>query len=131
MNMRSDITAESHPGCGEPNQVASQLQDALPGEAAEEIAQLFKTLGDPTRVRLLGALLVAGELCVNDLSKATDTAESTVSQSLRVLRAASIVKARRDGRLMYYRIADSHVRLLLDLTSEHIAHETTDGAGPS
>lgn len=120
-----------HDGCSSPEQVAAELETTLPGDSVEEIAQLFKVLGDPTRVRLLGALLVAGELCVNDLAQATDTGDSTVSQALRVLRSSGVVKARRDGRLMHYRIADSHVRLLLDLTREHIAHETTDGAGPS
>jgi DNA-binding transcriptional ArsR family regulator len=84
---------------------------------------MFKLLGDQTRSRLLFALLEAGELCVCDLAAATGTQEATVSQSLRMLRASGVVTGRREGRLVFYRLADAHVRMLLDLTREHIAHE--------
>lgn len=91
-------------------------------------AALFKLLGDPTRVRLLYALLEAGELCVCDLAASTGTAETTVSQSLRMLRASGVVTGRRQGRLVFYRLADSHVRMLLDLTREHLGHDSTAAA---
>ena len=104
--------------------VAWALTDQLVRGAA-----LFRLLGDPTRVRLLYALLEAGELCVCDLAAATGTAETTVSQSLRMLRASGVVTGRRQGRLVFYRLADAHVRLLLDLAREHLGHQPA--AGPA
>lgn len=75
---------------------------------------------------MLYALLDAGELCVCDLAAATGTLDVTVSQALRLLRAAGVVTGRRSGRLVYYRLADAHVRMLLELTHQHVGHD--DGA---
>ncbi len=86
------------------------------------LAALFRLLGDATRARLLYALLEAGELCVCDLSAATGTPETNVSHALRLLRTAGIVKARRAGRMMHYSLHDAHVRMLLDLSREHLRH---------
>ena len=71
---------------------------------------------------LLYALLEAGELCVCDLSAATGTPETNVSHALRLLRTAGIVKARRAGRKMHYSLDDAHVRMLLDVSREHLRH---------
>jgi ArsR family transcriptional regulator, lead/cadmium/zinc/bismuth-responsive transcriptional repressor len=86
------------------------------------VASMFKLLGDPTRARILYALLEAGELCVCDIAAATDTAESTVSAALRLLRTARVATGRRDGRMVYYRLADDHVRSLLELSRDHANH---------
>jgi len=86
------------------------------------LTQLFRLLGDATRTRLLYALLEAGELCVCDLSAATATPETNVSHALRLLRTAGIVKARRDGRMIFYSLEDAHVRMLLDVSREHLRH---------
>jgi DNA-binding transcriptional ArsR family regulator len=94
----------------------------LPAEELDELTQLFKLLGDATRARLLYALLEAGELCVCDLSAATGTPETNVSHALRLLRTAGIVKARRDGRMIFYSLDDAHMRLLLDVSREHLRH---------
>ena len=94
----------------------------LPDDELDGLTQLFRLLGDATRARLLYALLEAGELCVCDLSAATGTPETNVSHALRLLRTAGIVKARRDGRMMFYSLDDSHVRMLLDLSREHLRH---------
>ena len=94
----------------------------LPGEELEQLTQLFRLLGDPTRARLLYALLEAGELCVCDISAATGTPETNVSHALRLLRTAGIVKARRDGRMMFYSLDDAHVRMLLAVSREHLRH---------
>jgi DNA-binding transcriptional ArsR family regulator len=93
------------------------------------VTAVFRLLGDPTRSRLLYALLEASELCVCDLAAATGILEATVSQSLRQLRASQVVASRRDGRLVYYRLADDHVRMLLELTREHITHESSTTPG--
>jgi DNA-binding transcriptional ArsR family regulator len=74
-------------------------------------------------VRLLYALLEAGELCVCDLAATIDATVTTVSQALRLLRTAGVVGSRRDGRTLHYRLDDAHVRMLLDLTREHLRHE--------
>lgn len=87
------------------------------------LAALFKLLGDPRRARILCALLEAGELCVCDLAASVDVPEAAVSQALRLLRTAGVVTNRRAGRMVYYRLADAHVRLLLDVSREHTRHE--------
>ena len=95
------------------------------GEAGR-LADLFKLLGDPNRCRILYALLEAGELCVCDLAETVDVPESSVSHALRLLRTAGVVRNRRDGRMIYYSLDDSHVRLLLDLSLEHLRHERSE-----
>lgn len=100
------------------------VRDTLPSpEAVEQLAVVFGLLSDPSRVRLLSVLLEAGELCVCDLAAACGSSESSVSHALRLLRANRVVRVRRSGRRAYYSLADSHVRLLLDVALEHIAHE--------
>jgi DNA-binding transcriptional ArsR family regulator len=91
-------------------------------EDVVELADIFGLLSDPGRLRLLISLLEAGELCVCDLAAATDLNESAVSHALRLLRAHRVVQVRRAGRMSYYRLADSHVRLLLDLGLQHTGH---------
>ena len=113
--------------CVHPDRVRMVREAAPREEALTRVTGLFKLLGDPTRSRLLYALLEAGEMCVCDLAAATDTAEATVSQALRLLRTAGVVAGRREGRNVFYRLSDAHVRLLLDVTREHALHET-DGA---
>jgi DNA-binding transcriptional ArsR family regulator len=80
-------------------------------------------VSDPNRVRILSALLEAGELCVCDVAETVGMTDSSVSHALRLLRTAGVVRNRRDGRTIYYSLADSHVRLLLDLSLEHLRHE--------
>ena len=106
----------------DPERVAATRERLIDFDEAEVLADGFKLLGEPNRVRILFALLEAGELCVCDLAATVDAAESTVSQALRLLRAAGIVRNRRDGRMIYYRLDDAHVRMLLDLSREHLAH---------
>jgi ArsR family transcriptional regulator, lead/cadmium/zinc/bismuth-responsive transcriptional repressor len=92
-------------------------------EEAHELADGFKLLGEPTRVRILYALLEAGELNVGELAETVGATETTVSHAMRLLRAAGIVRNRRDGRSIFYRLDDDHVRQLLDLSREHLAHQ--------
>jgi DNA-binding transcriptional ArsR family regulator len=80
-------------------------------------ADVFGLLADPGRLRVLVALL-DGEMCVRDLA-----AVAAVSHHLRLLRAHRVVQVRRAGRMAYYRIADAHVRMLLDVTLAHTGHE--------
>jgi DNA-binding transcriptional ArsR family regulator len=97
---------------------------ALPdAAAASDLAALFGALGDPTRVRLLAAL-AAGDLCVCDLAAVLGMTQSAVSHQLRLLRALGLVRARREGKLVWYALDDDHVRDLLAVGAEHIGHRS-------
>lgn len=99
------------------------LRAAMPPERdVAEFADVLALLGDPTRLRLLAALLEAGEMCVCDLAAATGQSESTVSHALRLLRAHRIVSVRRASRMAFYRLDDGHVRMLLDVGLAHTGH---------
>jgi DNA-binding transcriptional ArsR family regulator len=91
-------------------------------EEAADLADLFRLLGDATRVRILFALLDAGELRVRDIAAVVDVSETRVSQALRLLRGAGVVRNRRDGRAIFYRLDDAHVRMILDVSWAHVAH---------
>lgn len=110
----------------DPDRVAATRERLIGLDEAEALADGFKLLGEPNRVRILYALLEAGELCVCDLAATVDVSETTVSHAMRLLKAAGIVRNRRDGRMIYYRLDDAHVRMLLDLSREHLAH--SDGS---
>ena len=84
---------------------------------------VFGVLADPNRLRILLALLHAGELCVGDLAATTGMSESATSHALRLLRAHRAVKVRREGRLAYYSLLDSHVRDLLSVAIDHLRHD--------
>jgi DNA-binding transcriptional ArsR family regulator len=96
---------------------------------ANQLADQFKLLGDPTRVRILFALLDTDERCVTDIAETVGMPESSVSHALRLLRTAGIVRNRRQGRLVYYALADAHVRLVLELSLEHLRHDTGPAGG--
>jgi ArsR family transcriptional regulator, lead/cadmium/zinc/bismuth-responsive transcriptional repressor len=106
----------------DPVRVADTRRRLLDVDEAEQLGGLFRLLGDRNRVRILFALAEAGELCVCDLAAAVDVAEPAVSQALRLLRTAGVVRSRRDGRTVWYRLDDEHVRLLLDLSRTHLSH---------
>ena len=88
-------------------------------EEYTRLAALLKLFGDPTRVRLLHALELH-ELCVCDLAALLGVTKSAVSHQLKMLRLSNLVRARREGQVVYYSLADDHVRAILDLGFEHI-----------
>ncbi len=96
-------------------------------DVAVDLAEMFRLLGDPTRVRILFALLEAGELRVCDIAEVVETSDTKVSQAMRLLRNAGIVRNRRDGRHIHYRLDDDHVRQLLDLSRTHLSHRSEAG----
>src|ERR1700680_591294 len=97
------------------------VRQAMPVEEdVMEAADVFALLGDPGRLRLLVALLEGGEMCVCDLAAAAGMSESSASHAVRWLRAHRIVSSpRRQGRMMFYRLEDAHVRMLLDVALTH------------
>jgi ArsR family transcriptional regulator len=85
----------------------------------EALAETFRVLGDPTRVRILDALS-AGELCVCDIAALVGTSESAASHQLRLLRGMRLVRPRRAGRLVYYAVDDQHILELLKQAATHV-----------
>lgn len=83
------------------------------------LAELFKVFGDPTRIRILYALS-AGELCVCDIATVLNMSQSAISHQLRVLKQIHLVKFRREGKTVYYSLADSHVETILNQGLEHV-----------
>ncbi|HSZ46932.1 MAG TPA: metalloregulator ArsR/SmtB family transcription factor [Streptosporangiaceae bacterium] len=126
MSDRSDVAAaaEAYPARVVDRELVEAVQQAMPAdEAVEQAADVFALLGDPNRVRLLVALLEGGEMCVCDLAAVAGMSESAASHAVRWLRAHRIVSSpRREGRMMYYRLDDAHVRELLGLALTHAQH---------
>jgi DNA-binding transcriptional ArsR family regulator len=92
-------------------------------ELAARAAELFRLLGDPTRIRILQILDTAGELCVHEIAEAVDAPETKVSQALRLLRTAHVVRNRRAGRHIHYRLDDDHVGDLLRIAIDHLVED--------
>lgn len=90
-----------------------------PDEQLYDLAELFKIFGDSTRVKILYALLDT-ELCVCDIAKLMEVTQSAVSHQLRVLKNSKLVKFRREGKTVYYSLADDHVIHILAQGMEHI-----------
>ncbi len=84
-----------------------------------DIAELFKVFGDSTRIRILYALYES-ELCVCDLSEELNMKQPAVSHQLKILRQAKLVSSRRDGKTVFYSLADDHVKTILAQGREHI-----------
>ncbi|MBQ2244419.1 MAG: helix-turn-helix transcriptional regulator [Oscillospiraceae bacterium] len=89
-------------------------------ETMEEISELFKAFADPTRVHILMLLEQRQELCVGDLTEAVGLTQSAVSHQLRILKQLHLVKFRRDGKNLWYALADDHVRTILQMGLEHV-----------
>ena len=83
------------------------------------LADLFKVFGDPTRIRILYALS-AQELCVCDIASVLDMIQSAISHQLRILKQMKLVKFRREGKTVYYSLADSHVETILNQGLDHV-----------
>jgi DNA-binding transcriptional ArsR family regulator len=101
------------------DKVNEARQRALDNSATEDLCQTFKALGDPSRLKILWALEYQ-EMCVCDLAVLLGITESAVSHQLRLLRTLRLVKNRRDGTILYYRLADEHVSQLVRIALEHI-----------
>jgi DNA-binding transcriptional ArsR family regulator len=86
-----------------------------------DLSETFKTLGDPTRLRILAALF-AGERCVHDLCARLGMSQPAVSHQLRILRSARLVKPRRAGREIFYSLDDAHVMVLIEEGLKHAGH---------
>lgn len=97
----------------------SVADNMISDNTSKKLAGVFKVLGDPSRVKIIYALLQS-ELCVGDISTTVGISQSAVSHQLRVLRDLRLVKSRRDGQLIHYSLDDLHVINLLSECLEHI-----------
>ncbi|KXS49834.1 MULTISPECIES: helix-turn-helix transcriptional regulator [Halanaerobium] len=105
------------------NQVVKVMKEKkLTDEVVYDLADLFKTMGDPTRIKILYALKER-ELCVCDLSELLDMSSSAISHQLRVLRNNKLVKYRKEGRSVYYSLDDDHVMCLFGQGLEHVLED--------
>ena len=97
------------------------VNETMPDELYD-LAELFKVFGDSTRIRILFVLFEA-EVCVCDLAKALNMTQSAISHQLRILKQNKLVKSRRDGKSIFYSLADEHVRTIIDQGREHIEED--------
>ena len=88
-------------------------------ETVAALADLFKVLGDPTRIRILQALHDT-RLCVCDIAETLGMTQSAISHQLRVLKQSKLVKFRREGKTVFYALADEHVRTIIGMGMEHL-----------
>ena len=105
----------------DPNLVHAAQEHMLDADAATAVAKLFKALSDPTRIRII-SVLAHTEMCVGDLCIALEMSQPAVSYQLRILRTLRIVRARKDGKHVYYTLDDEHVYQLYHQGVNHVEH---------
>ena len=112
---RLNLCSDTHDPAASPVLAESLLDQ----ETAARVADLFKALADPTRVRIIG-LLAHAELCVGDLARLLEMTQPAVSHQLRVLRNLRIVRGRKEGRHVFYTLMDEHIHDLFDQGLAHV-----------
>lgn len=121
MNERS-VSAET-PSCEfmfVHDDLVDKVNETMPDEELlYDLAELFKVFGDSTRIKIL-YVLFESEMCVCDIAQVLNMTPSAISHQLRVLKQSQLVKFRREGKVIFYSLADDHVRTMLDNGIEHI-----------
>ncbi|MEG0843954.1 MAG: metalloregulator ArsR/SmtB family transcription factor [Romboutsia sp.] len=116
--MKKEISTCSCPEIHE--EVIESTRKVMPDEEMlYDLAELFKVFGDTTRVKILYALF-ANEMCVCDIAGLLDMTHSAISHQLRVLKQARLVKFRKEGKVVYYSLDDSHISHIFDCGLQHI-----------
>ena len=101
-------------------ELLEQAREKMPDEdELYDLAELFKVFGDSTRIRIL-FVLFGSEVCVCDLAETLNMTQSAVSHQLKILKQAKLVSSRREGKSVFYSLADEHVRTIIDQGREHI-----------
>ncbi len=109
-------------GAIHPEIISAVRGKMLEDQHISDMAELFKVLGDATRVRILAAISVS-EMCVCDIAALLNMSNSAISHQLRVLKQAHIVMSRRAGKAVIYRMADAHIDALMQTALEHSCEE--------
>ena len=100
--------------------IVEKVRQVMPGEdTLYDLTELFRIFGDSTRVRIL-YVLFESEMCVCDIAALLGMTQSAISHQLRALKNARLVKSRRDGKTVFYSLADEHVKTILDQGIEHV-----------
>ena len=100
--------------------IVKRVRDQMPGEdALYDLAELFRIFGDSTRIRILYVLFEA-EMCVCDIAVLLGMTQSAISHQLRALKNARLVKARREGKTVFYSLADDHVKTIINQGLDHV-----------
>lgn len=103
------------------DRIVHQIEDGMPShEMIGALADFYKVFGDATRIKILYALFQS-ELCVCGLAEVVGMTQSAVSHQLRVLKQMKLVKNRREGKTVYYSLADSHIQSIINQGMEHIS----------
>lgn len=110
---------ELAPVCEVHHHHAHHPEEVIREDTLYRLADLFKIFGDPTRIRILH-VLAASELCVCDIADTLGMTQSAISHQLRVLKQTQLVKYRREGKTIYYSLADGHVSTILAQGLEHV-----------
>lgn len=98
----------------------NMVEHTMPSEEnLSGVTELFKVLGDPTRTKIL-SVLYTQELCVCDISKLLDMTKSAISHQLKILRIARLIKSRKQGKEVFYSLADDHVGKIYHMAIEHV-----------
>lgn len=101
-------------------EVVSKVKEGMPAEEGlYELAELFKIFGDNTRIKILSGLFEA-EMCVCDIAFLLNMTKSAISHQLRILKQARLVKNRKDGKIVFYSLADEHIKQIFDQGLIHI-----------
>lgn len=104
-------------------ELIEKVNKTLPDEELLlDLAELFKVFGDSTRIRILYVLFEA-EVCVCDLAETLNMTQSAISHQLKILKQNKLVKARRDGKSIFYSLADDHVRGIIEMGREHLEED--------
>ena len=102
-------------------EIVEKVRQELPDEdTLYDLSELFRIFGDSTRIRILYVLFEA-EMCVCDIAQLLGMTQSAISHQLRALKNARLVKARREGKTVFYSLADDHVKTIIDQGLEHVA----------
>lgn len=97
-----------------------KVNDDMPDEdMLYDLAELFKVFGDSTRIRILYVLFEA-EVCVCDIAECLNMTQSAISHQLKILKQSKLIKARREGKQVFYSLADDHVRTIIGMGLEHV-----------
>ncbi|MDD3886061.1 MAG: metalloregulator ArsR/SmtB family transcription factor [Victivallaceae bacterium] len=104
-------------------EAVERVRSVLAGEfELLEMAEMFKVLGDATRLKIINALLIS-ELCVCDVAAVMGMSHPAVSHHLKILRQTRLVRCRKEGKIVYYALCDDHVGMLFDQCKKHVGEE--------
>jgi ArsR family transcriptional regulator len=97
-----------------------KIKESMPNEETlSDLSEFFKMLGDSTRIKII-CVLFHGEMCVGSIVELLEMSQSSISHQLRILKTHKIVKARKDGKQVFYTLDDHHIKLIYEMGLEHV-----------